>query len=87
MRWLISGAAPLTSQLTSSSPSFARTPALTSSGSPAGSVIPWPRRAASIFSQMRGTAPHAVGLTDGRCATTVRGSATLVMVEPNAIDA
>ena len=60
------GAAPETTNSSASRPSLARMPARTSSGSCAGSSMPCARSAPSIFSQMRGTAPQAVGRTDGQ---------------------
>ena len=66
---------------------MARTPALTSSGSPAGSSTPPLRSADSSFSQMRGTLPQAVGRTSGSTCAIWRTSGTDVIAQPNAIDA
>src|SRR5919108_5419213 len=76
------GAAPTTSHSHLSRPSAARIAALSSPGSEAGFLIPFASSEALIFSQIRGTEPQAVGLTSGRCATTVRGSAIEVIVKP-----
>ncbi len=70
------GAAPDTVKRTSSRPSSCRTAVLWSSGRAPGSVTPLASRAALIFSQTRGTPPHAVGRTSGSAATTAFGSAT-----------
>jgi hypothetical protein len=77
------GAAAQMSHCAWSSPSCVRMPAFTSSGRTLGSTIPLASRAALIFSQMRGTAPHALGRTSGSAPTTCRMSETAVTVAPN----
>ena len=77
------GAAPPASQRSAPRPSFSRSPARSSIVSAPGSSTPRRTSAARSFSSTRGTPPQSVGRTSGSTASTWRGSATHVTVQPS----